>query len=255
MPSPFPGMNPYLEQDTTWHGFHQHFIPALAEALVAQVRPKYVVKLEEHVFVHHRSDQEPIFIGKPDVLIANDPAEPRSIAGGGTIVAPAYASMKPAVDIERLSYLEVLDREDMRPITVIELLSMSNKKSGRDREAYITKRDRLLNSGIHLVELDLLRGGPRMPMEELPDCQYYAMVSRAEDRPSLALWPLMLPDPLPTIPIPLADDDEPATINLQLLLHRVYDGGGYGDYIYRRPPQPRLNPRDAQWATQFLAPK
>src|SRR5690606_15154439 len=116
-------------------------------------------------------------------------------------------------------------------ITVIELLSPSNKNSGADRGQYLGKRERVLESPSHLVEIDLLRGS-RLPIKGLPDCDYYVMVSRAEMRPKVELWPFRLRDPLPKIPIPLRAPDPDAILDLKAVLDRVYDGAGYEDYVY-----------------------
>ncbi len=142
MPSPFPGMNPYLEQDRVWNDFHGSFMPAARAAVAAQVRPHFIAKINEHLFVR-----------------------------------------LPAVDRERLSFLEIRDRDGWQLVTVIELLSPTNKYSGPDREQYLARRRDLLASAVHFVEIDLLRGGPRMPMEDLPECDYCVLVSRVETRP------------------------------------------------------------------------
>jgi hypothetical protein len=103
-----------------------------------------------------------------------------------------------------------------------------------------------------LVEIDLLRGGERMPVEEMPACDYIVMVSRSYERPRVELWPLALRDPLPTIPIPLRRGDRDATIDLQRLLHEQFDAAGYEDYIYRGRPQPPLSEIDAKWAESLV---
>ena len=116
--------------------------------------------------------------------------------------APVVGRIFPAVDIERHAFLEVRARQDLELVTILELLSPSNKKKGTDREQYLAKRRAILASSVHLVELDLLRGGPRLPVEDLPDCDYCVLVSRAEDRPHVGIWPIQLREVLPTIPIP-----------------------------------------------------
>ncbi len=221
MPSPFPGMNPYFEQDDVWHGFHQQFCSICQELLVPQVRPRYIVKLEEHVYIHEL------------------PAAERRLLGR-------------AVDIERESFIEIRDRKTRELITVIELLSPSNKKPGPDREQYLAKRRQLFASPVHFVEVDLLRGGPQMPLEEFPGCDYYALVSRAEDRPRVGVWPIGVRDPLPEIPVPLRSPDEDARIDLRKVVDRVYDAAGYEDYVYGSLPQPPLRAEEAAWAEQFV---
>jgi hypothetical protein len=170
-----------------------------------------------------------------------------------TVVAPAHGLIPLNVDEVRESFIEIRDRESRELVTVIELLSPTNKSHAADREQYIGKRKALLAHHPHLVEIDLLRGGERMPVEGMPACDYVVMVSRSYERPRVDLWPVALRDPLPTIPIPLRRDDRDATLDLQRLLHEQFDAAGYEDYIYRTSPQPPLSKSDAAWA-ESLAP-
>jgi hypothetical protein len=209
MPSPFPGMNPYLEQDDAWHDFHERFCPLAAELLTAQVRPDYIVKIDEHVYIHELAEE-----------------------------------------ILRLSRIEVRNRHNRQLVTVLELLSPSNKLAGPDREQYLAKRGELQSSPVHFVEIDLLRGGPRLPLEDLPACDYYALVSRVEKRPAADLWPIRLRERLPRILVPLRAPHPDAHLDLQEVLHHIYDAAGYEDYIY--DGQPRLEAEDALWARQFV---
>jgi len=231
MPSPFPGMNPWLEQDDAWHDFHKRFMPAAAESLTGQVRPNFFVKLAAQVYRHAL------------------PADER----GGRLHGQVGDSL--AIDVERSSYIEIRDPRDRQLITVIELLSPANKRPGPDRDHYLAKRRQIFSSNVHFVELDLLRDYPRLPIEGLPECDYYALVSQAETRPKVALWPIGLREPLPTIPIPLRSPAAPPRLDLQQLLNRVYDGAGYENYIYGGQPEPPLRPEDAAWAAQFLPVK
>jgi Protein of unknown function (DUF4058) len=137
-------------------------------------------------------------------------------------------------------------------VTVIELLSPSNKRAGDDREQYLAKRRELLRSPAHLVEIDLLRGWTRMPQEGRPECDYSVMVSRAEKRRAAGFWPIHLRDRLPVIPVPLRSPDAAARVDLQEALHRAYDGSGYEHFIYLGEPEPSLSPKDAAWARQFI---
>jgi hypothetical protein len=167
-------------------------------------------------------------------------------------MAPAQVTL-PTVDVEGVSYLEIRDRRDRKLVTVIELLSPTNKYSGPDREQYLGKRGGLLRSAVHMVEIDLLRGGPRMPFAtELPECEYYVMVSRMDKRLQADFWPLRLRDPLPVIPIPLRDPDPDARLDLQAALHRVYDAARYGNYVYEDRPQPALHGANETWAQQIV---
>jgi hypothetical protein len=252
VPSPFPGMNPYLEQEDVWQDFHQSFIPLIREALSEQVRPGYFVMIEEHLFIHELPAEERRLVGRADVGVTSSGQASSSLPGTQVIEAPAYGQLALTVDVERHSYLEIRDRRHRDLVAVIELLSPSNKRLGVDRDQYLAKRQKFLLSGAHLVEMDLLRGGPRLPVEGLPDCDYYVLVSRVQDRPAVALWPIQLRERLPKVPIPLRADDGPAWLDLQPLLHRLYDAAGYEDHIYTGSPQPPLSARDNEWVGQLL---
>ena len=168
-------------------------------------------------------------------------------------MAPIYGHISPAVDQVHESFIEIRDRESRELITVVELLSPTNKASGSDREQYVGKRKTILAGNPHLVEIDLLRGGYRMPVEGLAACDYMVMVSRSYERPRVELWPVGLRDRLPMIPIPLRRGERDATIDLQQLLHEQFDAAGYADYIYRGHPQPPLSDAHAEWAAGLVA--
>jgi hypothetical protein len=244
-------MNPYLEHETAWHDFHESFMPLAREILSAQLLPRYFIKIDEHIFVHEVEEEERRLLGRGDVTVAPMAPEAGARVGAQVLEAPAQARL-PKVDIERSSFLEIRDRDNRRLITVLELLSPTNKHPGEHRDQYINKRDQLLASQVHFVEIDLLRGGPRMPFADLPACDYYAMASRYEDRPRAALWPIRLRERLPEIRIPLRDGDTPARLDLQHVLHHIYDAAGYALYIYDHEPDPPLLPEDAAWAGQFV---
>jgi hypothetical protein len=244
-------MNPYLEQESVWHDFHERFCPVAAEMLTTQVRPHYIVKIDEHVYIHELPAEARQFLSRADVALTRPPAGTDSGSTGQVVTAPARVRLPP-VDVERLSFVEIEDRESRQLVTAIELLSFSNKYAGPDREQYLAERGQLLASAAHFVEVDLLRGGPRLPVEDLPECDYYAMVSRGEERFSAGLWPVQLPDRLPVIPIPLRPPHGDARLDLQKILHRIYDAAGYEDYIYLGQPQPRLTQDRASWAKQFV---
>jgi hypothetical protein len=243
-------MNPYLEQDRVWHDFHERFIPAVAEAIAAQADPRYVVKIDEHVFIHELPDEPRRFAGRADVTVAERPASATVRETSSAVLEAPVQVLLPSVDAERISYVEIRDRDSWRLVTVLELLSPSNKRPGSDREQYLAKRAELWSSDVHFVEIDLLRGGPRLPLEELPPCDYYVLVSRAEQRPRAGVWPIVLRDSLPVVPIPLHAPDADARLDLQAILHRVYDAARYQNYIYATPPQPPLAAQEMSWAKE-----
>jgi hypothetical protein len=211
MPSPFPGMNPYLEQSDTWEDFHHSFVTYLQEALSAKVGPNHYVKVAVRPSLHEL-----------------------------------------AVDVERYSSLEICDCRNRRLVTAVELLSHSNKTLGADRDEYLRKRSQVLRQQIHLVEIDLRRGGERPRPPNLPACDYYVLVARAQDRPRIAMWPIPLRDRLPVIPIPLMPPDPDVPLDLKAVLDRTYDAAAYGKYIYGETPEPPLTPEDDAWARQFV---
>jgi len=255
MPSPFPGMNPFLEQEDAWHDFHERFIPVVATILGGQLRPRYIVKIDEHIYVHELAAETRRSVGRADVSLGRSSHEvahePAPGAVTGLLEAPARVRL-PAVDHERLSYVEIRDRRDRELVTVVELLSPSNKHAGPDREQYLAKRMELLNAPVHLVEIDLLRGGPPLPATGRPKCSYSVLVSRVERRLVAEFWPILLRERLPVIPVPVRLPDPDARLDLQAVLDRIYDDAGYADYIYDGAPRPRLSAKDADWARQFV---
>ena len=170
----------------------------------------------------------------------------------GLVEAPVTVELL-AADVERLSFVEVRDRRNRELVAVVELLSPSNKRRGPDRSQYLAKRRQLLTGPAHLVEIDLLRGGEPLPVEDRPDCDYSVTVSRAEDRPRAGFWPIRLRDPLPTVPVPVHLGEPDARLDLQALLSRIYDGAGYRYYIHEGQPDPPLGSTDTNWTRTVLA--
>jgi hypothetical protein len=246
-------MNPYLEQEEVWSDFHDTFIPAMRDALSPQVRPEFIVKIEEHLYIREPPAEQRIRIGNSDVSVARNPHKP---AGNGSAVGVLAAPSRivlPSAVVEKETYIEIRDRVDRELVTVIELLSPSNKKAGPDREQYLAKRRELLRSPAHFVEIDLLRGWSRLLPDEAPACDYYVLVSRAQDRPQAGFWPIRLREPLPIIPIPLREPRPEVSLDLQQLLHLVYDRAYYRDYIYEGKLTPGLDRDDMAWAAKIVA--
>ncbi len=252
----FPGMDPYIEGQE-WEDFHHHFVEEIHNALVPQLRPRYVVRVEKRIYVEHRFG-EPAGGFRPDVVVVSDrsdkPYNRRSTTHGEGYLAPVVLSV-PIPEEMREAFLTIRLRESMEVITVIEALSPANKRPGSDgRREYLSKRETVLRSGAHLVELDLLRGGDRLPTNEpLPAGDYYAFVCRASARPHVEVYAWSLRQRLPVIPIPLAGGDPDALLDLQAIFSGVYDRAGY-DYSlqYQRPVTPPLSENDAAWAHSLL---
>jgi hypothetical protein len=247
-------MNPFLEQDDAWHDFHGRIIPAIAERLVVQVRPDYIVKIDEHVYVHELPPEPRQYLGRADFFVARTEEDATIKRPGiGLLDAPAQVQL-PVHDIEQLAFLEIRDRRGRELVTVIEVLSPSNKQPGSSRDQYLAKWQELLDSRANLVEIDLLRGGKRMPLLQRPDCDcdYSVLVSRVGDRPRAGFWPIGLRDRLPVIPIPLRAPDGDARLELQEVLDHVNDASSYEDYIYSGLPDPPLDGEDRAWAASLI---
>ncbi|MCS7263716.1 MAG: DUF4058 family protein, partial [Armatimonadetes bacterium] len=221
MPSPFPGMDPFIESQR-WGPFHLMFIVGIQEALMPQLVPRYIATIEERVFVEHgetlaESEQERFIV--PDVFIVE---EFPSVAAVAVATAPALVAEAVQVVTElsekakevrlaelpevefRERFVEIRVRETGELVTVIELLSPANKSKGSvGWNLYLRKRKELLYSKVHLVELDLLRFGERMPLVGEPKRDYLALISRWEWRPKGVVIGWDLRDVLPTVPIPL----------------------------------------------------
>lgn len=252
MPSPFPGMNPYLEQSDVWEDFHQSFIRVGREFLGPQLSPNYIAKVEEHLYIHELPVGQRSLLGHADSGVSKLRARPAGGPAAGLLEAPLRVEL-PGVDIEPSSYIEIRDRQTRELVTVVEILSPTNKKPGADREQYLAKRAQVLQSTAAFVEIDLLRGWPRMPMRNAPACDYCVLLSRTEDRLAAGLWPIALHERLPEVPVPLRLPSPDARLDLQQVLHRVYDAAYYKDYIYDGTPEPALSAEDAMWAREVMA--
>ena len=251
MPSPFPGMNPYLERPNLWRGFHGLMLAQMTYALTRVVQPHFYVEYEEALHIDESEDLRVFAVADVAVSEADWEAE-------GGVATAARAAVKPLTRTiplglkQKHRWLTVRDSESNAVVTVIELLSPSNKNRGDDREAYLRKRDRLLLSSAHLVEIDLLRGGPPMPLNKPPRCDYRYLVSRQPARPKAQVWPIDLRDELPPLPVPLRNGGPDVWLDLKAVLDDVYDNAGYANRIYHAPPDPPLSPRDAKWAAKFV---
>ena len=250
MPMPFPGMDPYLEHPALWPSVHHRLIVAFANLLGPNIRPRYVASVEERVFIEGPEHQR-----IPDVVIHKVRTADR-----GRI--PATGTATPLVlevmDLEvHQPYIAILDRHnDLGVVTVIELVSPSNKAAGPGRESYRAKRRGFRGSECHLVEIDLLRRGrhimsvPKSLAEKAKPFDYMACVNRWDARHRFELYPCHLRDPLPTIGIPLAEPDPDAPLAIQTALEQVYTEGDYMLRVpYAKPCKPRLLPEDQEWAT------
>ena len=146
-------------------------------------------------------------------------------------------------------YLEIREVATGRVVTSIEVLSPTNKRSGNGRDAYLSKRQRVLGSLTHLVEIDLLRSGRSMEiLTEMPSSHYRILVSRSIDRPQAQLYGFNVQRSIPTVPIPLERGDEEPLLDLQRLWDEVYEQAGFDLTIdYSQAPIPALAKEDQLW--------
>ncbi len=251
MPSPFPGMDPYLEGGL-WPDLHATLIPLIREAVVAALPAGYVANIDHYVWLGDDEDGEPVRRGKPDAFVSEEPGRRHRGSPTAVVAKPTARVQLPTPPrVRRKRYIRLLDAEDRRVVTVIELLSPSDKLPKRDREHYLLKRSEYLAAGANLVEIDLLRCGLRVPMgdSDLPEADYYLLVSRAAEYPAADVWAFTVRDTIPVFPVPLKPRDAAIPLDLRRCLDRAYDGAGYEDQItYSDPTTPPLRGPDAVWA-------
>ena len=258
MPTPFPGMDPYLEGAEVWEEVHTRLIVAIADALGPQVRPKYRVGVEQRTYLAVLTPDEYELVGKPDVLVAAlrrqaQPVQATTTAAG---IAPRVAQLPMSEEITE-RHLTVRDVLTGEVITVIELLSPTNKLALDGRRQYVRKRQQILGSAAHFIEIDLLRVGEPLPFRVQDDdaqSDYRIIVSRAPARPQAAVYLFTIRDPIPDIPVPLQPGDAEPVVALNRLVHDVYDRAGYDltlDY-QQAPPPPPIRAQDVQWMQELL---
>lgn len=256
MPRPFPGMDPYLEHPALWEDVHTRLIVAIADALGQQVRPTYHVAVERRAYLAIFEPGEHELVGRPDVLVAQAHASslrPSAVLGG-TAVAPRVGELiMPDEVAER--YLEVRDVVSGDVITVVELLSPTNKLTREGRSQYTRKRLKILGSATHLVEIDLLRAGEPLPMrvQDGESSPYRIVVSRSQDRPRADVYLFGVCEPIPDVPVPLRAGEREAVLALNQVLHDMFDRAGYDQVIdYQQPPAPPPASEDTVWFTALL---
>jgi len=255
MPSPFLGMNPYLEHPDLWPGVHHWLIIEIARLLAPQLRPKYIVAVE--VRMYETTGEDSLLVGIPDVVVQRPLTETNPTTTNVAVAAPPAQPVTvtiPVPEIRKQGYLEILEVETKEVVTAIEILSPVNKRSGKGREAYESKRHKVLGSLTNLVEIDLLRSGQAMPFfSNGIQSHYRILVCRSAKRPLADLYAFNLQSEIPKFPIPLKSPDVEPVVDLQALLNSVYDVAGYDMRInYRRDPVPSLSESDAVWADALL---
>jgi Protein of unknown function (DUF4058) len=231
MPSPFPGMDPYLESPTIWPDVHNGLISEIRAILNAELRPRYVGRVERRVYLSADDD-----LGR-EAIVPECP--------GATLMDEEIAE----------AFLKIIEVESEELVTIIEVLSPTNKIRGsRGRASFMAKRHEIMNSEVHWVEIDLLRAGvPSVTEPPLRPSDYRILVSHADQRMRTRYWPVGVRQPLPVIRIPLRGKDPEAQLDLGAVFRTAYDRAAYDASVdYRKEPQPPLAGDDAKWARELL---
>ncbi len=247
MPSPFPGMDPYIEDQGLWPDFHSKLVNYIQEAVVDRLPPGYDARIDQRIRLVEADDGGYRDV-LPDVAVLRDDDAPAGRGrgdGGVATLEPVAVALPVALVEEREAWIEIRTRPDRALVTVIEVLSPSNKRGN-----YTSKRQDLIRQDVNLVELDLLIGGDRLPVVgRLPAGDYYALVSRADRRPACDAYAWSVRRPLPTIPIPLRPPDPDVPLDLAAVARTAYDRGRYERALrYGRPLQLPLADADRKWA-------
>ncbi len=249
-------MDPYIEDPEVWSDFHGRLAEEISAQLNRVLQPRYVARLTPRV------TYEVVEIGqrrsvRPDVGV-RQPQPPLGDTGRGG-AAIAAAPVESAVPMElplRLYTVEVRETGALRLVTAIEILSPVNKRPGHEAyHDYLRKRRELLRSDAHLMEVDLLRGGERPPLERpVPPAPSYVVLSRAGRRPYVDVWPIQLWKALPLLPVPLLEPDPDAPLDLGAAVASAYERGAYARLIdYGAPaPPPALSDAESAWIEERL---
>jgi hypothetical protein len=254
-------MDPYLEQSTFWSSFHQRLLVAIADTVGPQLLPRYYIEVETRTYTD--DDDTELLIGIPDAVVLSpmstsfeSPSPQFEVSSVATRPRPERVQLPTGLEV-RERYLEVREVGTDAVITVIELLSPKNKRVGKGRIVYEEKRQRVLDSASHFIELDFLRGDRTMPMVgAVSSWHYRILVSRSEVRPDADLYGFRLQESIPSIPLPLKLGEAEPWIDLQAIFRGVYDRAGYQYRVdYQQvPPPPPLASSDQQWVDELLAP-
>ncbi len=260
MKSPFPGMDPYLEQ--FWPDVHARLILYACDQLEEQLPNSLIARVEERVVLELESfEPRPVY---PDVKIT----ERRGHGTADGAVASSVAVIEPVIveyegEPATETYINILEAgPGQRLVTVIEILSLANKLPGEGQRLYRQKQRELRDAGVSLVEIDLLRRGERvlsLAPSRIPRrvrTTYQVCARRGWFSRRFEVYPVPLRKPLPAIRIPLREKDKDVRLDLQALLGQAYRKGRYHLTIdYSEPPDPPLTGADARWARALVGSK
>ena len=256
MPSPFPGMDPYLESH--WGDVHQRLIVYASDQLRGSLPSDLRARVEERVVLEPTEGRDRILV--PDVRVIEQQRDKRTKTATRNGPAAATPLIIQTSEEATQGYIEIRDaRSGMRVVTVIEVLSPSNKVPGDGQEKYLKKRRELRDGRVSLVEIDLVRTGKRLlpvPLADLPPeyrTPYLVWARRGWQATDVEVYRVPLSERLPAINVPLRQTDADVTLDLQALIEQCYRNGGYEDDIdYRADPDPPLDKEEARWVDALL---
>lgn len=254
--SPFPGMNPWLEGH--WRDMHTRLMVYIGDALQEELPPDLVAQVEESVTIQREFEDRTLVA--PDVSVV-EKSEFSPLASGSAGTSATAVAVPLVVSLDRVErHIEIVDTtSDARVVTVVEVLSPSNKLPGADRNRYLSKQQTYIESNVNLVEIDLIRAGDFVVAASpasLPPAYlepYIVSVRRAEKPDEAEVYHLPLWQPLSTIRVPLRPTDPDAMLDLQRMLDTCFTRGRYDRKIdYAVEPYPRLSEADREWAHRLL---
>jgi hypothetical protein len=255
---PFPGMDPWLEDPDFWPDFHNSLVVSIRDALTPLVIPRYFVRVESRMTVLTGEDFDQMY--RPDVAVRTDDLTwPAREAGAAVIDAVEVEPYRVVVRLEEDEieecFLTIRELPERKLVTAIEVLSPTNKRTKNARREYLDKRRDLMRSGVNLVEIDLLRSGQRMPLNNAPPpTDYRILVYRPRPNKLAEVFGFSYKDPIPSLSIPLLPGEAEPTLELNGIVHALIDRARYDLEIdYGKPPHPRLRKGDQAWAAAIVA--
>jgi hypothetical protein len=243
MQSPFPGMDPYLEQ--FWLDVHASLMIYIRDQLEEQLPANLIARVEERVVFELEEDV--LQVRYPDIKITERPGR----GNGGAAVLSTAAVAEPIIvecDPVAETFIQIVEAgPEQRLVTVLEILSLANKLPGESQDEYRRKQAELRDTGVSLVEIDLLRRGERVmsiPPRQIPPrarTTYQICVRRGWKPYTFEIYPAPVRRPLPLIRIPLRKTDDDIRLDLQAVVEQAYRKGRYHlTFDYKKRPDPPL---------------
>ena len=238
MPSPFPGMDPFLEQ--RWGDFHARLATYLSDAINPGLPRSLVARVEDRILVEADGGEEPSYSTqyKPDAYVSETYDADGDDEGGGTAtlagpVTRPYVFPKRAGDPPTQRSVLITEAGGGRVVSAIEILSPTNKRRGAGLDDYRRKQRDYDEAGVNLLELDLLLGGARATHAAragIPAnlrAAHHASLTNHARRGRLEYYPMPIRQPLPRIALPLRTPQEAVALDLQGVFETTYARGYY----------------------------